>query len=142
MVEMKRAELRLMEMGAALERILSRSVTDPKTEIEVLRKQFGITPVNTLEIQVEGLCKIPLIQWVRNAAPEEPNLYWEEGDPIGKRMTKMGLRKAKELVESWIGLANPAESFYPEKFGQTVRIEVPCDWDMTVEMPQCLKVVY
>ena len=141
----KRVELRMMEMGAQLQRTLSRPVVDPAVEIEVLRKQFGIIPVNTLEITVLALCRIPLIKWVREVAPDELNVHYDENkgeEPGNPRMTKMGLRKAKEIVEAWIGPAIPEKGYSPEKLGQTVQITVPLDWDMTVPMPEVLKVVY
>ena len=145
-LELRRAELKLMEMGAQLLLTLSRPITDPALEIEVLRKQFDIYPVNTLEITVTSLCKIPLIKWVRDSAPLELNTYYRE-DEAGDvhtepKMTKMTLRKAKELVEEWIGVSDEKNAFWPKKVGQTVQFTVPPDWDMTIPMPEGLRVVY
>ena len=123
---MRRAEMRLMEMGALAEALLS----SPSTEEEIvrcLRGEFRIMVKTTREIR--GTIRryedgshsanfIQAIKWVRESTRRK----------VGKETTYiMGLSDAKALVESWIGQTS---------------FEIPLEWDLSLyRLPTGFKVL-
>lgn len=107
-LELRRAEMRLMEIGAAALKMMSKPLDMGETadEIEAFRKQFDITVKMTRTVtgsvrrfedygQVHSLNFITVIKWVREVSRSKNLLTGEE--------TIMGLGDAKKLVESWVG---------------------------------------